>query len=395
MKSLKALAAATVALSLMITGCGKDAQQENKPAAQSTAEKKEDKKEEKKEQSPAEYTNVAKELIAELDKGKDGGKVDWAKVEKLYKDNLKALVEARDEEFKESVGEQLAAALQAGKDGKLSALTVSQLFNKLTQKVFFLAMRHDFKEANDQFKDKEVAKKEIAEAKEYYEGLLKSTVEKRDTAYGTQILSAIDGGFGEMIAAVEKGDNLAFNLGKQVVDKNMMRVFYLAAGGEKGYGYKIEKAVKEDPSKDQKPAQAEGWAFFQSIKAYMDRFDKDASDFINGQFDLSNDVKNISGDKINQAFVRGFAAIAKGEYKESFENWGKDKAVITALEGALFINVIEKDLPKALGGEAQAKALVANAGELLNAVKAGNKEKATELHGLVLADLEKLQKYGK
>ena len=68
-------------------------------------------------------------------------------------------------------------------------------------------------------------------------------------------------------------------------------------------------------------------------------------------------MKNVKGDLINQAYVRAFAATAKGEYGESFDNWGKDKAVITALEGALFINVIETDLPKALGGETQAKKL--------------------------------------
>ena len=61
-------------------------------------------------------------------------------------------------------------------------------------------------------------------------------VEKRDTAYSTSLVSLINSGFTEMEQASEKGDNLAYNLGKQLIDKSLMRAFYLASGAEKGYG---------------------------------------------------------------------------------------------------------------------------------------------------------------
>jgi hypothetical protein len=219
-------------------------------------------------------------------------------------------------------------------------------------------------------------------------------VEKRDKAYGTQLIEAVSGGFDQMQQAADKGDNLAYNLGKQVVDKSLMKAFYLASGAEKGYAYKVEQAAKENGD-EAKVEQAEGWAFYQSLKKYLEKNDQASSDYINSQFDLSNDVKNVKGDLINKAFIRAFAATAKGEYGETFENWGKDKAVITALEGALFIDVIRADLPKALGGEDKAKSLTENSQKLLEEVKAGNKEKSEALFKAVEADLNKLAAYGK
>jgi len=336
-----------------------------------------------------------KELVDGLKKSAESGTVDWAAVEKSYNENIAALVQARDAETENQVHEQLTAALAGGKEGTLAAGVVAQLYDKLLQKVAFLQMRHEFKEANEAFTDKAKVKAELQEARAYYEGILKGMVEKRDNAYETQLIAAIDGGFGEMEQAADKGDNLAYNLGKQVVDKTLMKAFYLASGAEKGYGYKVEKAAKEGKTDDAKIGQAEGWAFFQSVKAYVERYDADAAKLIEGQFDLSNDVKNVKGDEINKAYIRGFAAVAKGEYEESFENWGKDKAVITALEGALFIDVIKTDLAKALGGEDKAAALADNAQQLLDKVKAGDKAAAEELYKKVEADLNTLTAYGK
>jgi hypothetical protein len=339
------------------------------------------------------FVGAVKELTEELEKGAESGKVDWAKSKQLYDEKIKSVVEARDSEAKSETAQQLDAAFKAGEEGSFSAQVVAELFDKLLQKTAFLSLRHDFSEANEKFTDKSAVKGELDEAREVYEGILKGMVEKRDTAYGTQLSAAVDGGFEQMEQAVEKGSNLDFNLGKQVVDKTLMKAFYLASGAEKGYAYKVEETVKS--GKDAKAQQAEGWAFFQSVKQYLEKHDKASSDYIESQFALSNDAKNVKGDLINKAYIRAFAATAKSEYEESFENWGKDKAVITALEGALFIDVIRGDLPKALGGEDQAKALADNAQKLLDAVKAGNKDQAEAIHKTVEASLDKLAAYGK
>ncbi|PWK13371.1 hypothetical protein [Tumebacillus permanentifrigoris] len=391
MKTLHVFASATIALGLVLAGCGAD--KTAAPATTTTAAA--DQAQTKQEKSPADYTKGVQDLVAELNKGKDGGKVDWAKATKLYTDEVKPLVAARDAESNDTISDQIEAALKAGQDGKFTALTVAQLTEKLSQKVFFLSLRHDFKEANEKFKDTKVAKDELAEGRAYFDGLLKSFVEKRDTAYGTQLVAAITGAFDGMNKAVDAGNNLEYNLSKQVADKSLMKAFYLASGAGKGYGYKVEKLAADASTKeDVKAAQAEGWAFFQSLKTYLEGPDKADADLINSKFDLATDAKSIKGDEINKAYVRAFALTAQDEYKQMFANWGKDKASITALEGALFLSVVETDLPKALGEEA-AKSVLTNAQALLDAVKAGNKDLATELHGKVNVELDKLAKYGK
>ena len=340
------------------------------------------------------FVAAVKELVDGLKTGAEKGSIDWAKSQELYNSKIKSVVQARDAEAESQIDEKLEAAANAGKDGSLEPAVVAQIHDKLLQNIAFLSLRHDFKEANEKFTDKEAVSHELKEARTIYDGILKGMVEKRDTAYSTSLVSLIDSGFTEMEQASEKGDNLAYNLGKQLIDKSLMRAFYLASGAEKGYAYKVEQAVKEG-SKDAKVEQAEGWAFFQSLKKYLEKSDKASSDYIESQFDLANDVKNVKGDLINQAYVRAFAATAKGEYGETFENWGKDKAAITALEGALFINIIANDLPKVLGGETQAKALIANAQQMLDEVKAGKKTEAEATFKKIEADLNKLAAYGK
>ncbi|KIL37451.1 hypothetical protein SD71_02070 [Cohnella kolymensis] len=404
MKSWKAALTLIISASFVLSACGNEelapaqsGSETSQPSATASAPASPSNSEDaadKEEGGTEAFVSAVKELVDGMKAGAEAGNVDWAKSQELYNSKIKPSVEARDAEAESQVNQQLEAAAAAGKDGSLEPMVVAQIHDKLLQKVAFLTLRHEFKEANDKFTDKEFVNNELKEARTVYEGILKGMVEKRDTAYHTQLLGVIDSGFAEMEQAAGKGDNLAYNLGKQLVDKSLMKAFYLASGAEKGYGYKIEKAVKEG-SKDAKVEQAEGWAFFQSLKNYLEEHDKEAADFIESQFDLANDVKNVKGEPINQAYVRAFAATAKGEYKETFENWGKDKAAITALEGALFISVIESDLPKALGGEAAAKALIDNAQKLLDQVKAGKKAEAEGTYKAVEADLNKLTAFGK
>jgi len=391
MKPVKVLSTTALVMSLLLAGCGDKPAAQPQDNAQTQTTQQPAAQEEAKKSAVADLVGATKELVGVL----KAEQVDWDKAIKLYDEKLKSHVQSMDEANSAQVNEQITAALNAGKDGQLPAKVVAQIGDKLLQKVAFLSIRNEFKGANDQFANKDEAKKELGEAKEYYNGVLKAMIEKRDNAYETQLVSAIDAGFAEMEGAIEKGDNLAFNLGKQVVDKSIMKAFYLASGAEKGYAYKIEKLVKEGKADDARVGQAEGWAFFQSLQSYLEKHDKKDADFINSQFDLSNDVKNVKGDTINQAYVRAIAKTAKSEYEASVENWGNDKAAITALEGALFIDMIKTDLPKALGSAEKADALHKLAQQYLDAVKAQDKAKADESFKQIKPVLDLLETYGK
>ncbi|TDK63158.1 hypothetical protein E2K98_06810 [Bacillus salipaludis] len=343
--------AAMAALSLVLGACGKAEESANKSKVESN-QNSEVEKNESAEKEKVEYADVFTEAVTELEKAKEGKKVDFDKVTKLYNNNLKELVQNRDAEFEDTVDEKITAALTAGKDGSLDPVVVKQVFDKLMQKVFYTSIKHDFTEVADKWGKTEEVNHEIEEAKEYY-AILKTTVEKRDAAYGTNLVSAIDGGFNEIETAVKNKDELGFNLGKQVVDKTLMKTFYLATGAlPNGYATKAANEAKKD-EKAAKVEQAEGWAFFQSVYSYLNKHAADETAFIEKQFNLESNVSELDPAAVNKAFVRGFAKIAISEYGESKELLGKDdKAVVTGLEGALFIDIIGEDIKTMLGEDA-------------------------------------------
>ncbi|AGT33021.1 hypothetical protein M493_13900 [Geobacillus genomosp. 3] len=384
------------AVALALGACGQSEQTagtEKENNSQTAAEKQEEPKTETKaegesEEAEVDYAAAFSEALAELDKAKQGGTVDFGKVESLYKEKLQPLVQKRDAEFEDTLDQHITTALTAGKDGSLEPLVVKQIFDKLMQKVFYTTIKHEFTEAEEHWANKEEVKEELEEAKAFY-AILQPTVEKRDAAYGTKLVDAINGAFAQMEQAVQSDDALSFALGKQVVDKTLMKTFYLASGAlPHGYAAKAAAAAKEN-AEEAKVEQAEGWAFYQSVYPYMKRHAAEEADYILKQFDLQTDVKTLDPKAVNNAFVRGWAKVALHEYEESKDNWGQDKSVITALEGALFINMIENDLKALLGDKAYAS-LNDQATRYLEAAKTKNKAEGDKVLPQIEATLQQV-----
>jgi hypothetical protein len=360
---LKRIFAAFTIASAVLSGCGTNSETSEKKDAKTEVETKKDETEKN-----VDYSAVYTEAVTELSKAQEGQEVDFDKVIDLYSKNLQSLVQERDSEFNDKVNQHITTALQAGKEGTMDKVIVRQLFDKLMQKVFYTSMKHEFNEAAELWTKKDKVKAEIAEAKEFY-SIIQTTVQKRDTAYGTTMAEVINGGFSEMEKAVTNDDLLAFQLGKQVVDKTLMKTFYLAAGAEKGYAAKIPAAATPEEAK---VMQSEGWAFYQAIYTYINNHAAEEGAYILNQFDLQTDAASIDAAAINKAFVRGFTKVALDEYKESIEAWGEDKSVITALEGALFMDIIGQDINRLIGADAYNK-LMEQSQKYINAAKAKDK----------------------
>ncbi|MDC3413211.1 hypothetical protein [Terrihalobacillus insolitus] len=338
----------------------------------------EDQEEDEASEEEIDYGAVYKEGLDELAKEE----VDFDKLISIYDEKLQPFVQNRDSD-KDNLDQTITAALEAGKSGDMDPAVVKQLFDKLMQKVFFLTIRAEFAEVTEAWDDKEVVNEEIEEAKEFYE-LIKGTVEKRDAAYSTTLVDKIDAGFTQMEEAVTNDDSLAFQLGKQVVDKTLMKTFYLATGAlPNGYATKI--AANEDVN-EAKVQQAEGWAFYQSLAGYLTGNSPEEAELIEQQFNLETDVKGVNPETVNLAFVRGWAQTALNEFEESEENLGEDEAVITALEGALFIDMIDSDL-KRIVGEDGYSTLNDQAQSYLEAVQADEQDKALELNEQIVETL--------
>jgi hypothetical protein len=384
-RNLKVIFASFIMASGVLTACATqesaDKPKEEKQEEAATAKESEEKAAEK-----VDFAAVYKEAITELDKAKEGKKVDFGMVTDLYTKNLQSLVQQRDAEFEAKDDQNITAALQAGQDGSMDPVVSRQLFDKLMQKVFYTTVKHDFTEVEEKWGNKEDVKAEVEEAKGFY-SIIKSTVEKRDAAYGTNMVSVIDGGFAEIEKAVESDDQLGFLLGKQVVDKTLMKTFYLATGAvPNGYATKAAAAAKENPE-EAKIEQAEGWAFYQSIFTYLNKHAAEEAAFIEKQFNLETDVATLDPAAVNKAFVRGFSQIALDEYGESIEAWGEDKSAVTALEGALFIDVIGEDIKGIIGEEAY-KTLTVQTGDYLAAAKAKDKAAGEPILAEIQATLQ-------
>jgi len=376
-RDLKIIFASFIMASTVMAGCGAANDNASKPEEKKQEETVKQEDNEEAAEKEVEYGTVFQEAVAELEKAKEGKEVDFDKVTTLYNENLQALVQQRDQEFEDTIDQHITTALQAGKDGSMDKVVVKQIFDKLMQKVFYTTMKHEFNEVAENWGNKDAVNEEIEEAKEFY-AIIEGTVQKRDDAYGTNMRDAISGGFEEMEKAVESDDELAFQLGKQVVDKTLMKTFYLATAAlPNGYATKAAEKAKED-AEAAKVEQAEGWAFHQSNASYLVKNAPEEAEVIEKQFNLETDVKTIDPDAVNKAAVRGFAKIALHEYEESAENIGQDKGAITALEGALFIDMIGEDI-KRLIGDAESASLSENAQNYLDAVKAQDKAKADEL----------------
>ncbi|WP_060670988.1 hypothetical protein [Rossellomorea vietnamensis] len=375
-RDLTKIFAAFLLTGSVLAGCGTDEKSsEDKTSASNDSKQVE--KEDEAEQEQIDFSASFEEAKAELSKAKEDKEVDYDKVTSIYNDDLQELVQKRDQESEGTVDEHISTALEAGKDGSLDHVVVAQIFDKLMQKVFYTSMKHEFTEVAENWGNKEEVNEEIEEAKEFY-AILEPTVEKRDQAYDTKMIDAINGGFSEMEKAVEEDNELGFQLGKQVVDKTLMKTFYLAAGAlPNGYAMKASEEAKEN-AEAAKAEQAEGWAFYQSLDSYLSGNAPEEAEMINKQFDLQTDVTSIDPEAVNHAFIRGFSKIAIHEYEESGENWGEDKAAITGLEGALFIDLISSDI-KSLMGEDAYQSLSSDAQSYLEAVKSQDKEKAETL----------------
>jgi hypothetical protein len=336
-------------------------------------------------QSPAASANNAladayKLITDEMNKA-GNGKPDYALVAKTYNDAFKSITQKRDAENNETTDQFIVAAIDAAKDEKMDGMAAKQIVDKLLQKVLYNSMKASLKSASDNWSKPEEAKKALAEAKQYYAPVLENTVKKRDTAFKSTMADSINGAFGEMEKQIGQPSSLQFNLARQVVDKTLMKTFYLAIGAkDQGYAYKVEKGAQE--GKNVKVEQAEGWAFFQSIIKYVAGQAKDEADFVNKQFDLNTDPKTIKGDAINNALVRGLAKVALSEYKASEEGWGTDKAAITGMEGALFVDMISLDIARLQGDAAYAE-LKSQAEQYNKLVKENKKDEAIAVLGKI------------
>lgn len=300
---------------------------------------------------------------------------DHAAALAAYREKLQAMVRAVDAASGSSLDEQVVAALEAGSAGSLPADVVAQLVDKVLQAALYARIKHELGQAQEQIAAAGAARARLERAEALYRAL-RGTLAKREQAYGIELVPRAEAAFEQMRAAVQAGSGLDFALGAQLLDKTLMKAFYLAVGGDPhGYAFKARASADRGEAAAARKEQAEAWGFYQALYGYLRRHDGASADAILKALDLqATQPGAIDPVLVNRLFVRAFLATALDEFQESEERWGQDEAVITAYEGALFVDLVGLDLGRLLGGEAY-RQLQADAEAAFRAARAG--ERAT------------------
>ncbi len=345
--------------------------------------------------APAPKTDVAKQMakVEAFRKAVSIVKadtVDWAALREVYRTGLQPTVRSRDTEFGEQLDVTLEAAINAGEAGELSKKVVAQMVDKLLQKVFYLTIKHEFIEAKEKLAagDKAGALHHIDEAIAYFEAL-RTTVQKRDKAFGTTLEAQIDAALETAQQAVEAGDEELLYLMQPGVTHNLVITFYLATSG---YAEKIEAGVAA--GEDESHHMAEGWAFFQAIKGNVGKETPDLATFVEERFNpVKGDQALVNARELQDAMTAGLLGYVIHEAEEVEEQWDALKRFHVTAEGAVVAKGLISEVADLLGADV-ATAFEQHVDQWVAAVRADDKEgaiaHATEVEKIALQAQEQL-----
>lgn len=312
------------------------------------------------------------EAFAQVVEQVEAEQPDHAAVLETYRQRLQAMVRGRDAADGTRFDEHVVAALEAGRQGGLAPDVVAEVVDKVLQAALHAQIRTELRQALGAWGDADAVRTRLARA-EALAGPLQGTAERREQAYGVELWPRIQAAFDQMRAAVDAGASLDFALGAQLLDKTLMKTFYLAAGGHPhGYAFKARASADRGDLDAARKEQAEGWGFYQALHGYLKEHDPEAADAILASLDLqATSPDAIDPERVNRLFVGAFLHTAADEFDESREHRGEDEGVITAYEGALFVDLIGLDLGRLLG-QAAYQRLAADAEAAFQAARGGD-----------------------
>jgi hypothetical protein len=303
--------------------------------------------------------------------------VDLAAIKAKYEETMQAKVAAINPEIDTKITFTLKAAI----DGTLSAGQAKQAIDKGLQWYFYSQITVLTKEkakAALVAGDKATAKIALEQAIELYQGSLQGTAQKRDDYYkdlGVMTQDALDTiAIPGMLAAVESGDVLAYNVSRQIFDKTIIKVFALAA-------MKYAVSASAADAAKAKIEMTEGYFFYMPIFNSLNGGSATDAKFIADAF-ASGDVNKLNSDEINDAFAAAFNGKISGYFNKTIDvdmaKGNLNAAIEHAMEGNMFLEAEEVLIKKKLGTEAYV-AVKAEATQYYNAVKA-NDVTAAKLH---------------
>lgn len=144
--------------------------------------------------------------------------------------------------------------------------------------------------------DFNTAKTEFEKVVQIYEGVIQSTVQKRDDKYGLQMVPILQGTIEQLLSDLEEKNANDFNVHRQVLDKTIIKTYALAA-------LTYASVIPTKPAAEQPTAITEGYFLFLPVYTYLRGGSVEDANYILNAF-ASGDASKIDKDKIQAAMQR-------------------------------------------------------------------------------------------
>ncbi len=267
------------------------------------------------------------DAAAKIDELRKADNPDYVEIEKIFTSELKEMVAKRDGEAQTTLVGDIEKSIAAAKSGQDVALN-GQRISKTLIRAFYLAVKHEFEEAENIFSDKteEGAFNKWDEAEAYFGGLKSSGYFKDNPELITRVEAAFEGGR----TAIAEDMLLEMKLEAQNIDKISIRFFVGSvlreadAAGGLGAADALEKIV-------------EAQVFYSAVSEKFEGYDQQISSALGS-------VETANPDTLRALFAKGLSEKVIHEAEEVLGNWGADKAAVVAREASLYMEALQEVL---------------------------------------------------
>lgn len=251
----------------------------------------------------AEDADIAAKIKAFADiKGLFTDNTDLKAVQDFYAAQFQTDVKRIDGTIKADdpkIDENISFVLDNAIKGSLNVSQAKQAVDKGLQWYFYFNMRDLIStKVRPALKNNDfaTATTEFYKVVQIYEGVIQSTVVKRDNTYSLDMAGILKGTIEQLLKDLENKNANDFNVHRQVLDKTIIKTYALAA-------FTYATNIPTKPVADQPAALTEGYFFFLPVYTYLRGGSAEDANYILNAF-ASGDASQINKDKIQAAMQR-------------------------------------------------------------------------------------------
>lgn len=270
-----------------------------------------------------------------------------ADVQALYVSKFQTEVKRIDAKIKvddPKIDENLSLVLDNAIKGSLNVGQAKQAIDKGLQWYFYFAIRDLI---NNEIRPA-LTKSDFAAAKtgfdkvvQIYEGVLQSSVLKRDSKFSLDMVGILKGTIEQLQADIAAGNANDFNVHRQVLDKTLIKTFALAT-------LTYAESIPTKPAVDQPAAMTEAYFFYMAIYTYLKGGSAKDADYIREVF-ATGDASKVNRESIQAALQRAMIGKVSEYVTNAFvklEAGDLQGARGYAMEGNMFLSTQEVFLGK-------------------------------------------------